>query len=417
VVIDPKGKRYGNYFTRELLISRRLESGEWGDTFKTKAFSNPKSLAADDVCSLVSPNGTGTPVFQINKKWSNRDGQVELQVSPRTEYANDSGANGFTSRPSYRNYPVSVNDSCKNVLLDTIVFTGKDGEVSTQIGNTLFIPNGFKAVVMSKEPKYSFGGTLDLGSMADVMLKLWKSAEAPQGVHRVQIITDGIRFTPVLDGNHGPALTKVAAIKYLIVGQGLDQEDAEFLVKEAQPRLAKTYFIKYALDDMPMSPYFPEPVAGNEFGIPVPVHYPLTQFQRLGQIDTSGNRDLYRDYRYIDEGAKRHAATASGQGQKEVLDTAVISGLVKTMDSDSSVDNYIGDLLLGLDRLGRILFMYYWHNEKFKDRYGQQDMVELEDNLRNVFKNLGELTLFLKQKTIEPDSAANAEAELSDVLA
>jgi hypothetical protein len=61
--------------------------------------------------------------------------------------------------------------------------------------------------------------------------------------------------------------------------------------------------------------------------------------------------------------------------------------------------------------------MYYWHNDKFKERYGQQDMIELEDNLRNVFENLGELTLFLKQKTIEPEEELSSEAELTDVVA
>ena len=86
------------------------------------------------------------------------------------------------------------------------------------------------------------------------------------------------------------------------------------------------------------------------------------------------------------------------------------------MDSDSTVDGYIGDLLLALDRIGRILFLYYWHNDKFRERYGSQDMSELEDNLRNVFKNLGELALFLKQKTVEPDKADTSEAKLTDVV-
>jgi hypothetical protein len=60
--------------------------------------------------------------------------------------------------------------------------------------------------------------------------------------------------------------------------------------------------------------------------------------------------------------------------------------------------------------------MYYWHNDKFRERYGTQDMSELEDNLRNVFKSLGELSLFLKQKTIEPDKGDTSEARLTDVL-
>jgi hypothetical protein len=119
----------------------------------------------------------------------------------------------------------------------------------------------------------------------------------------------------------------------------------------------------------------------------------------------------------VDMDATYRAQQAANQGQKEVLDTSVISGLVKVMDPDTVVDDYVGDLMLGLDRVGRILFMYYWHFDKFKDRYGTQDMPELEDNLKNVFDNMGDLTIFLKQKTIEPDvTDASAEAELEQVM-
>jgi hypothetical protein len=53
-----------------------------------------------------------------------------------------------------------------------------------------------------------------------------------------------------------------------------------------------------------------------------------------------------------------------------------------------------------LDRLGRILFQFYWHNDEFMDRYGKADMPELEDTLRNAFEVLGDLVLFLKEKDV-----------------
>jgi hypothetical protein len=53
-----------------------------------------------------------------------------------------------------------------------------------------------------------------------------------------------------------------------------------------------------------------------------------------------------------------------------------------------------------LDKLGRILFMFYWHQEEFEDRYGKQDLPELEDSLRNAFEVLGDVVLFLKEKTV-----------------
>jgi hypothetical protein len=214
-------------------------------------------------------------------------------------------------------------------------------------------------------------------------------------------------------------LRKAAMVRHLVVDHQLDGEHAELLIREADnPRVkAPGRLIKYAWGEPPMSADFNDPVISDEYGIRAPTQYPQTELQNLSQNDNAGAREAYRDDRYIDDAAKRYAVSAGNMGQKEVLDTSVISGLAKTLDADSAVDGYISDLLLALDRLGRILFMYYWHNDKFKERYGQQDMMELEDNLRNVFKNLGEVTLYLKQKTIEPDEAGNSEVELPAVLA
>jgi len=69
---------------------------------------------------------------------------------------------------------------------------------------------------------------------------------------------------------------------------------------------------------------------------------------------------------------------------------------------DSMIDRWLPYLIKGMDRLGRILFQFYWHGNQFADRYGKQDMAELEDTLRNSFEQMGDTILFLKQKTIEP---------------
>ena len=57
--------------------------------------------------------------------------------------------------------------------------------------------------------------------------------------------------------------------------------------------------------------------------------------------------------------------------------------------------------MAALDSLGRLLMNFYWHQEEFEDRYGKSDLPELEDSLRNAFESLGDITLFLKEKTIE----------------
>lgn len=366
----------------------------------------------DDIGVLVSPKGNGSIPFRVESKWTNGDGQTELKVY-KYHCSGRRSSMGCMPAVPYRNH--TIEDYC-NDEVETLQLTGKDGNNLTQIGSTLFVPDGVKVIKLPKEFRYTNGGTLDLGALSDVVLKLWKTAETKEeGVYRFQLRTDGISFIPVVNGQQGPHMSKLAALKSLILQHGLSQADAETIIKEARPRHAADYLIKAGYSQ-PGPGYFPEPVLGTAQGINVPIQYSQTELQNIGQIDNQHNRQIYRDDRYIDEGAKRYATDAAASGQKEILDTAVISGLVKTLDTDSAVDGYIGDLLLGLDRVGRILFMYYWHNDKFKDRYGQQDMTELEDNLRNVFKNLGELTLFLKQKTIEPDQADSSEVELTDVL-
>ena len=84
------------------------------------------------------------------------------------------------------------------------------------------------------------------------------------------------------------------------------------------------------------------------------------------------------------------------------FDTAMIGSMLKAVRQDSMVDRYLGDLMKGMDRVGRILFMFYFHQDDFGDRYGKAEMPELEDSLRNTFEAMGDLVLFLKQKSVDP---------------
>jgi hypothetical protein len=97
------------------------------------------------------------------------------------------------------------------------------------------------------------------------------------------------------------------------------------------------------------------------------------------------------------------AQQAAATGQQQVFDHSVIGGLAQTYDVSFAVDSYVPDLLKSLDRIGRILFLFYWKNVDFAERYGDQDLTAMEDQLRGVFKSLGDLTLKLKQKTIDAE--------------
>jgi hypothetical protein len=119
-----------------------------------------------------------------------------------------------------------------------------------------------------------------------------------------------------------------------------------------------------------------------------------------GQTDPS----TYDPMQNIDPHAMQTAQNAFQQNQKEVFDTAMISSMLNTVRQSDLVDRYLPDLTKAMDRWGRILFLFYWHNEDFSERYGKQDLPELEDTLRNVFESTGDAVLFLKQKTVEPST-------------
>lgn len=412
VVIDTDNKARGAFHKTDILVGQRY--GGLGDM---EGLIEVGSLGIGDLAMLVGPGGEATAPFEVNEKNDLSDGSKELRIWGSCQISPSSSLQKWRK-------PQAPREEYEPSTINTIVLTDKRVDDATRIGEALFVPKTWKGYVIQKGkkrdgmgaiPSTGSSSTLNIGTLSDIILKMNKSAQAGD-IHRLRMLTDGISFQIELDSRQSQKMSKLACLKHLILQHQMSEVDAQMLLKEAQPRKAETYWVKYAYNSQPISGYFPEPNMGQEYGINAPVNYPQTMLQNLGSNDSLSNREFYRDDRYIDQAAKQQATTASRQGQKEVLDTSVISGLVKTMDTDSQVDGYIGDLLLGLDRIGRIMFMFYWHNDKFKDRYGQQDMVELEDNLRNVFKNLGELALFLKQKTIEPDAQRGSEAELSEVL-
>lgn len=105
----------------------------------------------------------------------------------------------------------------------------------------------------------------------------------------------------------------------------------------------------------------------------------------------------------MDPEAMDLASQAAQLGQRHVFDYSSIGGLAKVYDTGSLIDSYIPQFMQAIDRLGRVLFLYYWKNEDFGERYGTSDTVEMEDTLRSVFKQFGNLALKLRSKTVDID--------------
>lgn len=336
-----------------------------------------------------------------------------------------------------------------------------------KIGDSVIVPKDWKAIELKTFSRYSTsygeGDSFEerkrkddeaaerraraelaytFASAADILEEM-----RSQGVERVKIASDGVEYGFKVDGARkvrGQMGYKEAAVElvtrfglrprraFSVLSKAASCGSARILVKI--PSLAKSekraqdnlvnVAMPAPLEQIPsVDPYTGIPVyqspyvdmtQGQFTGVPgLPPEGGLTRGINVGgEMERSMGQGAYPDEHGeamtdgalpIDEEARRLAEEAAAAGQRHVFDQAAIGGLAKVYDVASVVDSYIPDFMDTIDRLGRILFLFYWKHEDFNQRYGNDDMVQMEDQLRNVFKQMGELTLGLKEKAVHKD--------------
>ncbi len=228
---------------------------------------------------------------------------------------------------------------------------------------------------------------------------------------------------------NGKTLARRDALADLVLTHGLSQKDAESLLKEAGHKSVARWRVVYAPGfpvkqaDMGSNSGFPPPSEGGSMynmsslintpapmGSPLPystapVTMPVEQQQIIPGMD-SGMTDPYAYDPMVMEDPMLtrgfNAAQSGPAGQdnsKEVFDTSMLATLTKVVNPDVAADEDLSIYAQAMNKLGRRLFMYFWHNEAFQERYGKKDLPELEDTLRNAFEIIGDLLLYLKQKS------------------
>lgn len=93
------------------------------------------------------------------------------------------------------------------------------------------------------------------------------------------------------------------------------------------------------------------------------------------------------------------AQYASANELPNVFEHGLVGSLVQVYDSISMIDKYLPDMEEALDRLGRILFLFYWKPRDFEDAYGTDDMTNLENQILSNFKSFGSLVLDLTKRS------------------
>ena len=406
----------GNLWARE----RMVQANEFREFCEELPDVTPAKLKEGGLYVLVSMNKDCTLPFRVKEKVTDDDSATSYKVDFMDYASADRPANLPTLKDrnqdsywGYNRHAESYGCGCAAILY----LTNKEGGRIRNLHNEIYVPNGTKVIELSppgddhgdrsEKPAIEYGNKLDLHKAI---------FEKTAGLE--------VRHTGSEVTVNGRSFDKTAAVIHLIQDWCLREKQAKAVIKNASEKKVVSYrvsfpegyaqFFKAAapgdMIDQRMQPTtgappFPSPPSGLEQTMLGSVQSVYPQQEALPVMPSSvnlvGNEQVY-DPRLPDPKTMAIGYKAQQTGQKEVFDTSMVGSLLKNVRGDTMVDKYLGDLMKGLDRIGRILFSFYWHGEEMQDRYGKKDMPELEESLRNAFEAVGDVVLFLKQKTVEP---------------
>lgn len=445
--------RLGEGKTKSWLNSHR--SNLWADKVEAKEdfdawyakLGDKDSLQKGGVYIAIGPNGGATTPFTVRENYGEGAYKVDFKAHCDYSYSRNPdlpryGNCGDSSAPYVSNWGAKLFVDAEE----------KRGTKLRAIQGDLRVPGSFKFMKLQDPPpppkKDKDGflmpcGECDSGSedkpiqpgkLDDIQMLFTEKTAA------LKLYDDHNEVVISTKWAGDQRLTRRSAMIHLVTQHGFTEKTARAMLKQAATKGGARFRVRYGRgfgDQQHMTKQaFPNSsilAGGPGAPPPLPPQYGMEQMGRsavksqypdeshtmVPELDSSlvdrQHRNMWNNYTFEDfQKTMQQAQEAAQSGQKEVFDTAMISGMLKSVRQDSLVDRYLGDLMKALDKLGRILFMFYWHQEEFEDRYGKQDLPELEDSLRNSFEALGDCTLFLKEKTIEPGfGTGNEEAEPS----
>jgi hypothetical protein len=429
----------------------RIDPDKWDGMFN--GFGTVQNMKVDDIGLLVNKQFEGTIPFRVCRIIRGSDGIINMCVKPYDRFKDVSGSSflypdsgrypySTGSEPCSSNYINYVNYSfdaydyrCPSPETEYgtkehyhrcdgyhICFSPKAGGF-VNVADTLTVnsdtvrfvklgrfeleakQDGNNTRWAPKYDDYSYErGNLDLGKASDIENYLFK-----QGMYEIDAQPDrddtiSIKFRD--KRNH--RLTKNAALKLLIEDVGLTESESRTLIKHAKVSRVSG-LVKLS------APMAPATSGGFNDTYGTVTTSPSSETNRISS--NAPGIDRKQSMEPIDPDAQNQAQQAADAGQKDVFDLAVLNGLIRANDVDEVIRGMVKDIIVGNDRIGRILFLYYWHFDQFTEKYGNEDMKELEDTLRNVFKSTGDLILFLKQKSIEPGASERATVDIGSAPA
>jgi len=183
-------------------------------------------------------------------------------------------------------------------------------------------------------------------------------------------------------------------LEHLVCEYGLDPKHAENVIAKAQQEQSYTFICKKAQSIYQL----PQETSMYAGGLPVNGQVPQQQL-----ITTPSPEMAQPGGGEIPPDVMNMAQQAAETGQKNVFDAGSLAMLSNLYNVGDMIDSFVPALMEALDKLGKIIFLFYWKGEEFKERYGDKDLPELEDKLKEVYRTYGDLVLKLKEQAVDED--------------
>jgi hypothetical protein len=436
LVIDLDSKE-GNTYIRDhkgVFVKDQIRVQDYSAVHKMMVDPAEGKPGYSNAYILINENLKATQPFRINANFKDASGIRRISVEPYTEYSCC-----FSDRQGPKDRPGSVHDlprgnfyehpkKMKEIML---VMTKRQGDRFEYNDKTLYVPAGFKLLKINPAayhrrdmPIYPDLSGSKKHKEEQNKAKLEAEAEkekflrgepgCPSTLHGMlrdknifpmSVHTNGSEYFVDIDGAkkkyEDPLKAKIA----MVLDLGLDEKSAGELLDSLVPGFSKKGHIKLAYTgDVYPQPFEEQPYA-NEFG--------QQTYVGVGQENTLPTMDSYTgnptakdlgtmpEIKGVDPKYVQQATQMAQNGQKEIFDTQMIGALAKYVSPGDKISEYLPSMIESMDRLGRILFLLHWDTDKFKEMYGRSDLPELLELITSVFKNTGELIIFLKRKSPE----------------
>ncbi len=395
------------------------------DMIRVDDYSSVHSKMEDPAEALPSFNNTYilinealkvTQPFRIVENAKDNNAIRRLKVEP--DYSMDSG-------------PSTCCSPCGSERNVTLVFTKKGGDKLEHKGTMVYVPKGFKLLKIDTSTYYDTYVSWDSkdrdgdkkkkddershirqGKPGPVGALL--GALADQNFFPMTVRSNGSEYFADIGGVKKKYESPIKAKIGFVTDLGLDEKNAAELVDAVVPNIPVSGYIKLAYTGEMTPPIQDEVPDTNELG--QPTYYGQPWEAELPRDDGYQGQPMQRDLAQLGDiggGGQQenpqqnvdNATQLAESGQKEIFDTQAIATLSRYSNPTDKVTSYVPNFVSSLDKLGRILFMIYWETEKFQDMYGKDELPELMELVKSVFKNLGDLIIFLKRKV--PDLSIN----------